>query len=116
MITLLNNPKFASFLINAKSEHEKFTLVGEIIIAEYPKPLVSFPGVPREVIIKALVAACTTEEEIRRVLIRSGLGIANVIVVEKPKNEKEKRAMILCRMMSGILNKEGLPCVLIFRP
>jgi len=116
MKTLLDDPKFAALLTDAKSEHEKFILIGQIIVTEYPKPLFSFPGVPRDIIVKALAATCSTEEEIKRLLYKSGLGDTNVLIMPKPKDEKGNRAMELCQIMSGILNKEGLPCMIAFWP
>lgn len=110
---LFDDPKFQAAVKEGSSRHEIMIIVGNAIKKDYPKPLETFGSCPRENIIDALVATCSTEEEIRKTLKDFGFGEGMTIdIMEPPTTEADKEGVALIMAMGGTLTKDGLPCII----
>ena len=111
--SIFNDPLFVKAHEEGLAKHEIDMLVGNAIRAKFPKPLETFAGSPRERIIEALIATCSTKEEIEKVLNEFGFGDVMVDVMETPTDEAGKEALAICKVIGGPLTKEGLPCMVL---
>jgi|GEM_PF-6323212 len=84
MDDLFKNPVFQDLLKQHRSRHETAILIGEIIRRDYPKPLEAFSQLSEEAIATALIATCSTEQEIGEVLLAAGFKSVSVSVMEEP--------------------------------
>jgi len=112
-MNLLKNPVFQNLLDKVKEKHEENVALGTVIRKEFPNSVESFPGIPKNRLIKILVSTCGTKQEIKKVLKNHGLGKFNVSVMEIPVSEEEKTILAVRQLVGGvILNKDYLICTI----
>lgn len=113
MRSLLDNPEFKAIAGENISKHEIAILIGQTIREKFYKPFISLPEVPKDLIQKALIASCTSEEEIKEVLSNAGFKVAAVSVMKRPEEDDivGKEALLICQAIGGNLTKEKLPCM-----
>ena len=109
---ILDNPAFVAVVEKGLEAHEVNIAIGNLIRKDFPKPLEAFPEISRKKIMEVLVATCSNEEEIQKVLVGAGFNSVMISIMEKPVDEAGKQAMALCQAMGGTLTKEGLPCMI----
>lgn len=114
MKSLLKIEGLMSLIDKNLSRHELIIIVGDWIKENHPKPLVSLPEIPKESLIKALIATGTTEEEISKTLRDAGFPLVAISIMPVPIDEKGTEALALCQAMGADLTREGLPCMTMF--
>ena len=109
MIT--STPSFKKLLQRGKERHARFKKWGHDFRG-VPDLKDRFPTSQHKSIIDAIVATCSTKEEIQGALRLSGFDCYDVEVMEEPIDEFKQAAITICIAMMGTLTKKGIPCIL----
>lgn len=112
MKELLELPEIAVEIKKQKARQHKVQLLGNEIRKNWPVISEAAKMIPTHTMITALVATCTSEEEIKEVLTAAGIRYNSVYVVTVPCSEGWMYALTVCRMLPLIFSKEGLPVII----
>ena len=109
--SIYNKAQIQAVLAGEKPNHSINILLGEALRKRFQYPLKRFPTIPKIRIMVALIATCSTEEEIDEVLLSAGFGPGNVSVSKDPETPEERQAISMCQLVGTGLTKEGRPCM-----
>ncbi len=108
---LTNTPEFKELLRKGKKRHTKFKKFGGDL-KKIPNLPELFPANEHQNIIDALVATCSTKDEIQNVLLKTGFGTYDVEIMGEPMTELKQKAILICIASCGTLTNMGMPCTL----
>ena len=112
MKELLEIPDIAAEIKKQKALQEKAQLIGNEIRKNLPVISEAAKKLSTNSMITALIATCTSEEEIKEVLTAAGIRYNSVYVVTVPCSDGWMYALTVCRMLPLIFSKEGLPVII----
>ena len=96
---------------NGKKLHEYFIEQGQII-REKKLTIDDFPGMQKYYMILLLVATCSSQEEINRVLKEAGIE-EKVVIVQFESYKDSKPGTELCTATLSLMTKDRRPCMII---
>jgi len=112
MKELLELPEIAAKIKKQKARQRKAQSLGNEIRKNLSVISEVATMMSTHTMITALVATCTSEEEIKEVLTAAGIRYNSVYVVTVPCSEGWMYALTVCRMLPLIFSKEGLPVII----